>query len=244
VPEVPREQMVLWSQKLDDAVPVDQNIEALEKPWAENESREASLFGSEVPWAPKVGGSPKERRARLQAQRQRLQGALGSIERRRDGNVSGPAPKPIASVTDPDQPGDAGQGRQAQTEPQRPDGRGRGVWNGDGAGRQRPCGRQRAVDAAAGASEGEQRLASRRGERGQPVQHGAGTGGVGEAGRQGFSAGPRCAERGGPARERGLGIRRFVHRGLGKVRTEWLLICTVVNMGILLRHWSEVQEVV
>jgi transposase len=44
--------------------------------------------------------------------------------------------------------------------------------------------------------------------------------------------------------KRGLGIRRFMRRGLSGVRAEWLLACTAVNMGILLRHWQEVQAVV
>jgi len=43
--------------------------------------------------------------------------------------------------------------------------------------------------------------------------------------------------------KRGLGIRRFMRRGLEAVRTEWSMICTAVNMGILLRHWPEVSGV-
>jgi transposase len=43
--------------------------------------------------------------------------------------------------------------------------------------------------------------------------------------------------------KRGLGIRRFMRRGMEAVRTEWSMICTAVNMGILLRHWSEVAGV-
>jgi len=43
--------------------------------------------------------------------------------------------------------------------------------------------------------------------------------------------------------KRGLGVRRFMRRGLEAVRTEWSMICTAVNMGILLRHWSEVSDV-
>lgn len=43
--------------------------------------------------------------------------------------------------------------------------------------------------------------------------------------------------------KRGLGIRRFMRRGLEAARTEWSLVCTVVNVGILLRHWSEVIQV-
>ena len=81
---------------------VDQKIEALEQEWSENESRETRLFGSEVPWVPKVGGSAQEQLARLKSQQKRLKAALASIERRRAENVVGPDPKPIASVTDPD----------------------------------------------------------------------------------------------------------------------------------------------
>lgn len=41
----------------------------------------------------------------------------------------------------------------------------------------------------------------------------------------------------------GLGVRRFLRRGVEKVRTEWSLVCTAVNIGILLRHWKEVAVV-
>lgn len=37
-----------------------------------------------------------------------------------------------------------------------------------------------------------------------------------------------------------LEVRRFLRRGLEKVTTEWMMVCTAVNMGILLRHWDEV----
>jgi transposase len=40
--------------------------------------------------------------------------------------------------------------------------------------------------------------------------------------------------------KRTLGMRRFLRRGLEAVRTEWLLACTAVNLGILLRHWNRV----
>jgi len=43
--------------------------------------------------------------------------------------------------------------------------------------------------------------------------------------------------------KRGLGIRRFLRRGLASVQVEWTLICTAVNVGIALRHWSEVVKV-
>lgn len=41
-----------------------------------------------------------------------------------------------------------------------------------------------------------------------------------------------------------LGVRRFLRRGMKKVRTEWSLVCTAVNLGILLSHWSEVVKMV
>lgn len=40
-----------------------------------------------------------------------------------------------------------------------------------------------------------------------------------------------------------LGVRRFMHRGLEKVRTEWTWVCTAANVSILLRHWKEVAAV-
>jgi hypothetical protein len=43
--------------------------------------------------------------------------------------------------------------------------------------------------------------------------------------------------------KRNLGVRRFLHRGLQAVRTEWSLACTAVNVGILLRHWPKVAPV-
>lgn len=43
--------------------------------------------------------------------------------------------------------------------------------------------------------------------------------------------------------KQGLGVRRFLHRGLAAVRAEWLLVCTAVNIGVLLRHWAQVAAV-
>ena len=43
--------------------------------------------------------------------------------------------------------------------------------------------------------------------------------------------------------KRGLGIRRFLRRGLSAVQTEWSLICTAMNIGILLKNWAQVQKV-
>ena len=40
-----------------------------------------------------------------------------------------------------------------------------------------------------------------------------------------------------------LGVRRFMRRGLEAVRTEWSMVCTAVNIGILLRHWKEVVPI-
>jgi len=37
-----------------------------------------------------------------------------------------------------------------------------------------------------------------------------------------------------------MGVRRFLRRGIEKVKTEWIMACTAVNLGILLRHWDEV----
>ena len=37
-----------------------------------------------------------------------------------------------------------------------------------------------------------------------------------------------------------LGVRRFLRRGIEKVKTEWIMACSAVNLGILLRHWDEV----
>jgi transposase len=40
-----------------------------------------------------------------------------------------------------------------------------------------------------------------------------------------------------------LGVRRFLRRSLAKVATEWALLCTAVNVGVLLRHWDAVKAV-
>lgn len=37
-----------------------------------------------------------------------------------------------------------------------------------------------------------------------------------------------------------LGVRRFLRRGIEKVKSEWIMVCTAVNLGILLRPWDEV----
>lgn len=40
----------------------------------------------------------------------------------------------------------------------------------------------------------------------------------------------------------GLSIRRVLRRGLEAVRTECVPLCTVVNLGILLRHGEQVTS--
>jgi transposase len=44
--------------------------------------------------------------------------------------------------------------------------------------------------------------------------------------------------------KRGLGVRRFMRRGLEAVTTEWSLVCTAMNLSILLRNWDAVQRVI
>lgn len=41
----------------------------------------------------------------------------------------------------------------------------------------------------------------------------------------------------------GMGLRRFLRRGWEGVRTEWAMVCSAVNIGILLRHWDRVAPV-
>jgi transposase len=38
-------------------------------------------------------------------------------------------------------------------------------------------------------------------------------------------------------------FRRFMRRGLEAVKTEWSMVCTSINIGILLRHWDKVSAV-
>lgn len=80
---------------------VEEQIAALEREWTENEAKESKLFGDDVPWIPSEAASEKEQYEKLQSQRERLEEALATIVRRREENTEGPAPKPIASVTDP-----------------------------------------------------------------------------------------------------------------------------------------------
>ena len=81
---------------------LDEKIAALEAEWAENEDREALVFGDQAPWVPPKGHTQKHKLAKLQRQRYRLDKALREIERRRQEHPSGQPPKAIASTTDPD----------------------------------------------------------------------------------------------------------------------------------------------
>lgn len=359
---------------------VDAHLAALEKEWLENEARETSLFGSDVPWAPKDSGSPKAQLARLQAQQKRLQEALALIAHRREENTGGRAPKPIASVTDPDSrvmPDKEGKSKPNYNTQLAVDAA-RGVVVGqdvndraEDSGQLVPlleqveanCGslpQEASADSqyntgpelAALEEMGVKGFLPDTGERSDAdpaetpataalaaAQSGAAltdeqwealpkdaqgritkdafvydrTANVyrcpmgealpflqkrqdkkrwGTAERMQYGGCPACAhcpravmccrdpkkgrivsrdqyeaqrervrermktEEGrsryrlrGPTVEprfghikRGLGIRRFLHRGLSQVRTEWSLICTAVNVGILLRHWVEVQK--
>ena len=81
---------------------VEQQITALEAEWQANEAREANLFGEQAPWSPPEQGTARQRLARKQRQRQRLEEALKKIEQRQQENPAGGTAKPIASTTAPD----------------------------------------------------------------------------------------------------------------------------------------------
>jgi transposase len=44
--------------------------------------------------------------------------------------------------------------------------------------------------------------------------------------------------------KRGLGVRRFMRRGLEAVTTEWSLVATAMNVAILLKNWEQVMRVI
>ncbi|MEE9122988.1 MAG: IS1182 family transposase [candidate division NC10 bacterium] len=81
---------------------LDEKIAALEQEWAENEKREASLFGQSNPWTNAPGKDAKKDLAQLKRKRDRLKQALAQLERRQEGHVGSKPPKRIASTTDPD----------------------------------------------------------------------------------------------------------------------------------------------
>lgn len=81
---------------------LDEKIAALEQEWAENETREASLFGETNPWTSPSGRDAKKALAQLKRKQAQLQQALAELERRQETHVGRKPPKRIASTTDPD----------------------------------------------------------------------------------------------------------------------------------------------
>jgi transposase len=359
---------------------IDEQIEALEREWAANEVREAGLFGKEVPWVPSGSETAKQRLAKMHREQERLRQALAAIGRRREESVSGPAPKAIDSVTDPDsrvmrdkegrrkpnynaqlasdtglgmlvanavndqaedsgllmpmvsqveehcgrKPGEVSADSQYNTGPELKTLEEQGVVGylpDNGQTSEAPQGQEAQAEALAAAQAGQalteaQWEALPKDGKGriekEAFRYDAETdvyrcpmnqelrfvrnsqdrqksGVVIRAQYGGCSACATCPRAGmccknprqgrminrdqyeeyrerlrarmttetgrsryrlrGPTIEprfghikRGLGIRRFMRRGLEAVRTEWSMICTAVNMGILLRHWSEVLK--
>jgi len=81
---------------------LDEKIAALEQEWAENEKREASLFGETNPWTNAPGKDAEKALAQLKQKQGKLKQALARIERRQEAHVGSKPPKRIASTTDPD----------------------------------------------------------------------------------------------------------------------------------------------
>ena len=90
------EKLRSWQRHLDE------KITALEQEWAENEQREARLFGQSNPWTNACGKDAKKAMAQLKRQQEKLKQALAQLERRQKAHVGSKAPKRIASTTDPD----------------------------------------------------------------------------------------------------------------------------------------------
>ncbi len=81
---------------------LDEKIAALEQEWAENEKREADLFGEHNPWTNASGKDAKKALAQLKRKQEQLKQALAQIDRRQEAHVGSKPPKRIASTTDPD----------------------------------------------------------------------------------------------------------------------------------------------
>lgn len=81
---------------------LDEKIAVLEQEWAENEKREADLFGENNPWTTSSGKDAEKALAKLKRKQEKLQQALAQIERRQEAHVGSTPPKRIASTTDPD----------------------------------------------------------------------------------------------------------------------------------------------
>ena len=85
-----------WQRHLDE------QIAALEREWAQNEKREASLFGQSNPWTNAPGKDARKAMAQLKRKQEQLKQALAQLERRQAAHVGSKAPKRIASISDPD----------------------------------------------------------------------------------------------------------------------------------------------
>jgi transposase len=81
---------------------LDEQIAALEREWAENERREANLFGQSNPWTNAPGKDAKKALGQLKRKQEKLNQALAQLKRRQEAQVGGKPPKRIASTTDPD----------------------------------------------------------------------------------------------------------------------------------------------
>jgi len=81
---------------------LEEKIAALEQEWAENEKREASLFGEDNPWTNPAAKDAKQGLAQLKRKQEKLAQALEQLKRRQEAAVGSKPPKPIASTTDPD----------------------------------------------------------------------------------------------------------------------------------------------
>lgn len=90
------EKILSWQRHLEE------KIAALEQEWAENEKREASLFGQDNPWTNPAAKDAKKALAQLKRKQQKLAQALDQLKRRQEAHVGGKPPKRIASTTDPD----------------------------------------------------------------------------------------------------------------------------------------------
>lgn len=90
------EKIKSWASHLDA------KIAAMEEEFAENEKREASLFGESNPWIPPKAENRKKELAELKRKEALLKKALEEIERRQEEHVGRKPPKRIASTTDPD----------------------------------------------------------------------------------------------------------------------------------------------
>ena len=53
--------------------------------------------------------------------------------------------------------------------------------------------------------------------------------------RRKYTVGPRIGHI-----KHSMGMRRFLRRGIAKVRTERIMACSAVTLGILLRRWDQV----